>query len=576
MKNFYILLFAFLGYTIAAEAQVIAYHENFNNTITGVSGNFTQTTAAAYSDTLYTAGSNMQANATASELVIANYISTYNLRDITITWKDYRTQYWRRTNGKGEISETGGNNHTKIDNTNPVSLEYSLNGAPYVHVGEYTQSAAFFSWGVVNKGVAIKLPAALENQPNVRFRWKISVNSANTDFYAIDDVMIKGTPVLGTSTFGWSGRPLNEDPFTVSATPANPYQVDGVALTWQRAAIGTGVTVQTAAVATDFQKKKTLTLIQTGASANTGTELSLQLSQSVSGLTFSLLDVDRTGGQYKDKLEIIGFNGTQRVPVTKNNILPRISNEYNSGLVLAKADGVDARVTSSKGDVTISFVGDVNKVVIRYYNDDAAKGRQGIAIADLFWGMYDAPIGTLPVELAAFKGYSQNGNAKLVWTTASETDNDKFVVERSLDGRKFDQVGEVKGKGTSSIANSYSFTDTDPAAGTNYYRLRQVDFDGTADFSHIVALEFAQQAGLSPAALATVYPTAATSEVTIKLYSKASAGIVVVDATGRTVAQFANVAGGELVVPVQNLNKGMYFVTVTDGQQRETQRFMKR
>lgn len=335
MKNVYILLLAFLGFTLTAEAQVIAYHENFNNTITGVAGNFTQTTTAAYTDTLYTAGSNMQANAIASELVISNNISTYNLREITITWKDYRTQYWKLNNG-GFATQAQNKNSTKIDNTNPVILEYSLDGTTYVKVGEYTASAAFFSWGAANNGAAIALPAATENQPNVRFRWKISVNNANTDFYAIDDVMIKGTPVMGTSTFSWSGRPLNEDPFTVSSGPTNPYQVDGVALSWQRAAIGTGVDVLTAAVTADNQKKNTLSLIQTGASTNTGTEVSLQLSQSVSGLTFTLLDVDRTSGQYKDKLEIIGYNGTQRVPVTKNNILPRISNEYNGGLVMPK------------------------------------------------------------------------------------------------------------------------------------------------------------------------------------------------------------------------------------------------
>ncbi|WP_161889530.1 T9SS type A sorting domain-containing protein [Pontibacter russatus] len=578
MKNFYLLLLAVLGFALAAEAQVIVYHENFNNTIAGVSGNFTQTSAAAYTDTLYTAGSNMQANALASELEINNYISTYKLRNITITWKDYRTQYWRKTSGgKYEISSTGpsgvNSNFTKVDNTAPVSLEYSVNGGPYVKVGEYTASAAFFAWGTVNGGVAIALPAAVENQPNVRFRWKIRVNNTNTDFYAIDDIMIKGTPVLGTSTFSWDSRPLNENPYATTA--GNPYKVDGVALTWQQTTIGTGLTGQTAAVTTDFQKKKTLALFQAGAQANTGTEVSLQLSHIVSGLTFTVHDVDRLAGQYTDKLEVVGYNGTQRVPVTKNNILPRIANEYSSGFIQAKVNGVDAQPTSGRGDVTISFVGDVDKVLIRYYNNDAAAARQGIAIGDLTWGMPDLPVGTLPVELASFKASSQNGNATLYWVTASEQNNEKFVVERSQDGKTFVQVGEVKGRGTSSIASNYSFTDTNPADGLNYYRLRQVDFDGTEDFSQVVALEVAQRPGVAATALSTVFPTAASSDVTIRLHTSGSAAIVVMNAAGNAVAQFADVTGGELVVPVQHLNRGIYFVTVTNGHQRETRRFIK-
>ena len=125
---------------------------------------------------------------------------------------------------------------------------------------------------------------------------------------------------------------------------------------------------------------------------------------------------------------------------------------------------MDAQPTSARGDVTISFVGDVDKVVIRYYNNDAAAARQGIAIGDLMWGMPDLPVGTLPVELASFKASSQNGNATLYWVTASEMNNEKFVVERSQDGKTFGRVGEVKGRGTSSIASNYSFTDTNPAS----------------------------------------------------------------------------------------------------------------
>ncbi|MCJ8163859.1 T9SS type A sorting domain-containing protein [Pontibacter sp. E15-1] len=577
MKNFTLFLIAFLTLTIAAKAQVLVYHENFNNTVTGVTGNFTSSITTPATDTLYTAGAYMEATNLASQLVLNNSISTYNLNNISIEWKEYRTQYWRKTKGQQDNSTTGGKNYEKIDNTKAVSLEYSLDGVTYTAVGSYAANTTFFAWTTVNNGVVIKLPAAAENQPNVRLRWKVSVNNANTDYYAMDDVILRGTPVIGTSAFKWSTRPVNEDPFTTSSGASNPYKVDGVALQWSKATIGTGITLQTAAVTTDFHKKNNLTLIQTGAAANTGTEVTLQLSQSVAGLTFDILDVDRTSGQYKDRIQVIGYNGTQIVAITKNSILPRIANEYKSGLIVAKGDnvdGVDSKVTSSKGNVTISFVGDVNKVVIRYFNEDAAKGRQGIAITDLSWGSYDAAISTLPVELAFFKAYAQNGNAKLGWSTASEENNEKFVVERSQDGKAFRQIGQVKGNGTSSSQINYSFTDTNPAAGVNYYRLQQVDFDGTATFSNVVAVEFGKRNDVA-VALATVYPTVASAEVTVSLNTDDRTSIIVMDATGKTVAQYTNVADRALVVPVQHLNKGVYFVTVANGQQRETQRFVK-
>ena len=159
MKNVYFFLLAFLGFTFAAEAQVIVYHENFNNTVTGVTGNFQTVNAPAHTDTLYTGGAYQWADATANEMVISNSISTYNLRNITITWNDFRTQYWRKVNGKQDLSTNGGNNYAKIDNTKPVVLEYSTDGGKsYIKAGQYAASGTFFTWGAVNGGVAIQLP----------------------------------------------------------------------------------------------------------------------------------------------------------------------------------------------------------------------------------------------------------------------------------------------------------------------------------------------------------------------------------------------------------------------------------
>lgn len=578
MKYFYFFFLAYISLVGTAQAQVIVYHENFNNTIHGVTANnFVYSNAAPYSDSLYTAGNYAQTSTTASGeqvLVINNSISTFNLRDITISWKEYRTQYYRRPSGM--LATTPTNNSTYIPNANPIKLEYSLDGVHYIQVNGFTQNTTdFFTWKTVNNNVPVKLPFAVNNQPNVRFRWTIHVNNAYTDYYAMDDVMVQGTPITGTSTFRWSTRPVNERPFVVSsASSLNPYTVDGVTMRWSRANIGTGTTIETDAVSTSFLKKNTLAIIQTGAGATSGTLVTLQLGKKVSGLTFTMHDIDRAANQFLDKVEVIGYDGARAIPLTKNRMLPTISNEFNNGAARAKADGVDSKVTSNKANVTISFVSNVDRVEIRYFNDDAARGRQGIGIGDISWAMADEGITPMPVELVSFKAQLKNGQSVLTWTTAMEKDNDKFVVERSQDGKIFTKIGEVKGKGNTNKAVNYTFTDIKPVTGVNYYRLHQIDYSGTTSYSAIVMVEVSNKASVE--AKPMLYPTVATSVVNISLNGfDTKVSLTVLNAAGQTVKSVIGATDTQLEMAVQDLKNGPYFLSITDGQRHETLRFIK-
>lgn len=89
----------------------------------------------------------------------------------------------------------------------------------------------------------------------------------------------------------------------------------------------------------------------------------------------------------------------------------------------------------------------------------------------------------LPVEFTYFTATAQGSEVVLQWGTARESNNSHFVVEHGVDGADFRAVGQVAGAGDSDSPLDYSFTDNRPASGANYYRLRQVDFDGTEDFS---------------------------------------------------------------------------------------------
>jgi len=89
----------------------------------------------------------------------------------------------------------------------------------------------------------------------------------------------------------------------------------------------------------------------------------------------------------------------------------------------------------------------------------------------------------LPVELTYFESLDNCPDVKLVWTVASEINNDYFEIHRSYDLKSTDVVGIVKGAGNTNYLTDYSFIDKNPKQGVIYYRLKQVDFDGTSTFS---------------------------------------------------------------------------------------------
>jgi len=96
---------------------------------------------------------------------------------------------------------------------------------------------------------------------------------------------------------------------------------------------------------------------------------------------------------------------------------------------------------------------------------------------------------TLPVYNLTFLGKTSRGKTVLLnWTTSSEKDNSYFEVLRSTDGKRFVNLGKVHGNGTTLTKSNYQYTDNNPFSGINYYQLKQVDFNGTANFSDVISV----------------------------------------------------------------------------------------
>ena len=126
-----------------------------------------------------------------------------------------------------------------------------------------------------------------------------------------------------------------------------------------------------------------------------------------------------------------------------------------------------------------SYVGPATSFYYGYYfMDDVCLGPPGAC------GI------VLPVEMLSFEGRSENRKVKLNWKTSSELNCDYFIIERSNDGKTFEQIGKVSGNGTTHTQENYAFTDEVPVHGqVNYYRLREYDFDSKSHFSDMVAIE---------------------------------------------------------------------------------------
>ncbi|TGE14472.1 T9SS type A sorting domain-containing protein [Hymenobacter elongatus] len=177
----------------------------------------------------------------------------------------------------------------------------------------------------------------------------------------------------------------------------------------------------------------------------------------------------------------------------------------------------------------------------------------------------------LPVELREFTARAQETEAFLNWATASELNNEGFFVEVSVDSKTFQRLGFVAGRGTTSSAQKYQFTDLGAArrGSVQYYRLRQRDTDGTDHYSPVRTVSFPQKTAGS----LTAAPNPTRSQYTVHLTAARAQTIqlTIHDALGRLVSQVPMLLqAGENQLPATfdaQQPVGVYLLTaVVDGQ----------
>lgn len=172
-----------------------------------------------------------------------------------------------------------------------------------------------------------------------------------------------------------------------------------------------------------------------------------------------------------------------------------------------------------------------------------------------------------PVELTSFEGEERDCQNHLTWETATETNSAYFAVERSLDATQFTEIGRVNSAGNSLESITYNFTD-EWAEAAAYYRLKQVDIDGTYEYFDIIKIDSDCYADNSNR-LMDVFPnpTVGEKEAFIKLLAdkNETAYIDIINMMGKQIAEIpVEISEGSNVLdfPTDNLAAGTYFIRV--------------
>ncbi|MFD1553581.1 hypothetical protein DNU06_07850 [Putridiphycobacter roseus] len=180
----------------------------------------------------------------------------------------------------------------------------------------------------------------------------------------------------------------------------------------------------------------------------------------------------------------------------------------------------------------------------------------------------------LPVELIDFTAEKEGQFALIYWETASEINNDYFEVQRAVDGQNYYKMGTVNGAGNSSINNSYNFVDENPNIGVNYYRLKQVDYDGTFTYTEVKTLDFYPQFDTD----LILYPNPTNNNSNSKLINNGSLviqAIEIYNEVGALVSsQMVNENSQEILLEPHALATGLYTVRIIGLQQTVTKKWM--
>jgi hypothetical protein len=259
-----------------------------------------------------------------------------------------------------------------------------------------------------------------------------------------------------------------------------------------------------------------------------------------------------------------------------NTVAQFATNSWSSGFSVAAADFQSIDPTAAYG--ARQSDGSLPNIAFMHLTQTSALRNRGTDVSLPFNGA--APdLGafetteSVGVSLTTVTAKKESGTVILNWATASETNNAYFDIERSNDGINFKSIGQVKGAGTTGTPQYYRFTDAIPLPNTNYYRLKQVDNDGKAVFSKIMAVNM----GTTKSSILKIHPSVIHDNLTLNMTTEGASTICIFDSSGRLVFTKTDAAKGfsTLSIATNTLPNGVYLLSLITETGISTGKFVK-
>ena len=266
------------------------------------------------------------------------------------------------------------------------------------------------------------------------------------------------------------------------------------------------------------------------------------------------IDATGLGGYYQlgHNVDILQDHSYQVLYINKSNSESGIFFQFtipgvlNGGAAFMSSNNS----TSSATYINTSFVAAQDTNVNAYFDVNMSEG-------DKIWidGVHLKDLGVLPLTWGRVNANIIEREVLVSWQVFSQLNNQKFIIEHSKDGRKFEPIGEVDGEGNINEERNYTFIHKYPNRGTNFYRIKQIDYDGNYNFSSTMRVVWKAQEDLCfPNPVDDYYHFISKQETTLFIYSDA----------GNLINQYV-LHKGENLIDMSSYPAGVYILKSTDG-----------
>ncbi|MBU2020157.1 MAG: T9SS type A sorting domain-containing protein [Bacteroidetes bacterium] len=291
--------------------------------------------------------------------------------------------------------------------------------------------------------------------------------------------------------------------------------------------------------------------IQNASSINTTSEFTARYFKN--GYSSSTVDTNSLNNVSTNEYWSLTRGANSDVPAIvlfwQNNVTSGIDS-YSNDLRVARYNGTKW-IDQGQASMSAGASGNISSTPVTDFSNMA-----------FTFGSLSSTNNPLPIELLSFTG-EKAGNGNLIqWQTASEINSSHFILEKSMSGENFNEIFRTKAAGFSQSLLKYDFYDTDLQFGTTYYRLIEIDLDGTKFTSEIISISDTESADL----LVFPNPVEHFGEISVSSKNNESISVSIINLSGKTVQienlenqhnlDFLKIKLSENIVP------GAYFIKV--------------